>query len=112
MPTVVYDGIQRGNPLLLMGCGWHTMSANKNTVQARVPTYHKWVIDNLAETGGGTFALNPSSVLADMIRDWILGHEELLRTRHLDEANFRKPTPVKSREFASDKQNRERSNAK
>jgi hypothetical protein len=100
-----------GNLSSLAVCG-QTMSASKNTVQSRVPTYHKWVIDSLSETGGGTFALNPSSVLADMIRDWILGHEEFLRSRHLDEANFRKPTPVKSRVVASEKPSSAQSGAK
>ncbi len=69
-------------------------SDSKNSVQARVPAYHKWVIHHLAETGGGTFALSDSAVLAHMIREWILIHEDYLRAQNLDETHFRKPAAV------------------
>jgi hypothetical protein len=74
------------------------MSTDNKPVQARVPAYHRWVIEHLAQTGGGTFALTPSAVLAGMIRDWILDHEEFLRARQLDEASFRRPAAVRNDE--------------
>jgi hypothetical protein len=67
---------------------------NDKPVQARVPVYHRWVIEHLAQTGGGTFALTESAVLASMIRDWILEHEVFLAKRELDEASFRRPSAV------------------
>jgi hypothetical protein len=66
----------------------------ENNVQARVTAYQKWVIQSLAESGGGTYALSPSAVLADMIREWIVGHQEYLRSLDLDEAHFRRPKPI------------------